>query len=265
MKKGYFENVDKSRVASRFRTSAATYEQAAIVQKEISRQLIAMLDRFAIRGWARVLEIGCCTGILTELLCRTERIDRLFVNDIVAEFCTYTEKRVAPHVGLVQGIPGDIEQALLPPDLDLVISSSTFQWMADLRELIGKLAASLNGGGHLAFSIFGPETMGEIAALTGRSLRYHANEELLAMIRPNFRLISMHTEHRCLYFPTARAVLRHIKETGVGGLTGKRWTQGKLKEFAQQYSTRFMVDDGLPVTYVSTFVIAEKLGREVRP
>lgn len=265
MRKSYLETVDKNRVASRFRTSAATYEQAAIVQKEISRQLIAMLDRFDIRGWARVLEIGCCTGVLTELLCRAECIDSLFVNDIVPEFCACTEKRVAPHVGFVQGIPGDIEQALLPQDLDLVISSSTFQWMTDLQELLGKLAASLKHGGHLAFSIFGPGTMGEIAELTGRSLRFHANEELQAMVRPNFRLISMHTEHHILYFPTARAVLRHIKETGVGGLTGERWTHGKLKEFEQQYSARFMVDDGLPVTYVSTFVIAERLGREVRP
>lgn len=265
MKTGNTDFFDKTLVASRFRTSGATYEQAAIVQKDISRQLIALLDRFDIRGWTRVLEIGCCTGILTELLCRTERIDRLFVNDIVSEFCTSTEKRVAPHVGLVQGIPGDIEQALLPLDLDLVISSSTFQWMADLPELLGKLAASLKGGGHLAFSIFAPGTMGEIATLTGRGLRYHANEEILAMIRPNFRVISIHTERRCLYFPSARAVLRHIKETGVGGLTGKPWTQGKLKDFEQRYSARFMADDGLPVTYVSTFVIAEKLGQEARP
>ena len=260
MKTGKPERLDKNRVASRFRASAATYEQTAIVQQEISRQLIAMLDRFDIAACGRVLEIGCCTGILTELLCRRERIDRLFVNDIVPEFCTYTEKRIASQVGLVEGIPGDIERAELPHHLDLVVSSSTLQWMTDLPGLFGKLATSLSDQGHLVFSIFGPGTMGEIGTLTGRSLHYDSSEALAAMVEKYFRLISIHTERRCLYFPSVRAVLRHIRETGVGGVTGAPWTQGKLKDFEKQYIARFRTDEGLPVTYVSTFVIAEKPG-----
>lgn len=263
MKTGHPERLDKNRVASRFRASAATYEQTAIVQQEISRQLIAMMDRFHIAACGRVLEIGCCTGILTELLCRRERIASLFVNDIVPEFCTYTEKRIASQVGRVEGIPGDIEQAVLPHHLDLVVSSSTLQWMTDLPELFGKLATSLSDQGHLAFSIFGPGTMGEIGTLTGRSLHYYANEALAAMVEKYFRLISIHTERRCLYFPSVRAVLRHIRETGVGGVTGAPWTQGKLKDFEKQYIARFRTDEGLPVTYESTFVIAEKLGARV--
>ncbi|KJS01830.1 MAG: hypothetical protein VR65_07860 [Desulfobulbaceae bacterium BRH_c16a] len=257
--------MDKDRVASRFKASAATYEHTAIVQKEISRQLIAMLDRFTIAAGARVLEIGCCTGVLTELLCRRERIDRLFVNDIVPEFCAHTEKRTAPHVGRVEGIAGDIEMANLPQCLDLVISSSTFQWMTDLPTLLEKLAASLNTGGHLAFSIFGPGTMGEIASLTGRSLDYYSVDALHAMVREHFHLVTIHTEQKCLYFPSVRAVLRHIQKTGVGGLKGDRWTQGKLKDFEKQYIARFSTDDGLPVTYVSTFVIAEKREKKEMP
>lgn len=258
MKTGRPENLDKSRVAERFRASAATYEHMAIVQKEISRQLVAIVDRYGVAGWARVLEIGCCTGVLTEFLCRKERIDRLFVNDLVPELCSYTERRVASHVGSVESVPGDIEQAELPQHLDLVVSSSTFQWMADLPELMEKMAAALNSGGHLAFSIFGPGTMEEIATLTGRGLQYHAREALTAMVEKYFRLITVHTERRCLYFPSVRAVLRHIRETGVGGVTGERWTQGRLKEFERQYIARFQTDNGLPVSYVSTFVIAEK-------
>ena len=156
MKADHPENLDKNRVADRFKASAATYEHKAIVQKEISRQLVAIVDRYGVAGWRRVLEIGCCTGVLTEFLCRRERIDRLFVNDLVPELCNYTERRVAASVGSVKSISGDIEQAILPQHLDLVVSSSTFQWMADLPELMKKIAAALNHGGHLAFSIFGP-------------------------------------------------------------------------------------------------------------
>ena len=258
MKKGHTEHLNKDEVARRFKASAGTYEENAIVQKEISRQLIAMVERFEISDCARVLEIGCCTGILTELLCRSVNINTLFASDIVPEFCAYTEKRIAPCVGRVQGIPGDIEQASLPQNLDLIISSSTFQWMTDLSELFSRLASSLNDGGYLVFSIFGPGTMGEIAALTGRSLQYHSPETLIEMVQKKFRLISIHTEHRCLNFPSVRAVLRHIKETGVGGVSGERWTMRQLKNFEREYTSRFISEDGLPVSYVSTFVIAEK-------
>lgn len=258
MKAGNPENLDKNRVADRFKASAATYEHMAIVQKEISRQLVAIVDRYGVAGWSRVLEIGCCTGVLTEILCRRERIDRLFVNDLVPELCSYTERRVESSVGSVESIPGDIEQAILPQHLDLVISSSTFQWMADLPELMKKIAAALNPGGHLAFSIFGPGTMEEIVTLTGRGLQYHTSDKLTAMVEKHYRLITIHTERKCLYFPSVRAVLRHIRETGVGGVTGERWTLSRLKAFERQYVERFQTDDGLPVTYVSTFVIAEK-------
>ena len=258
MKAGQSEHLDKNRVADRFRASAATYEHMAIVQKQISRQLVAIVDRYGVAGWTRVLEIGCCTGVLTEFLCRKERIEKMFVNDLVPELCSYTQRRVAASVGSVESIPGDIEQAELPQHLDLVISSSTFQWMADLPALMEKIAAALNPGGHLAFAIFSPGTMEEIATLTGRGLQYHANEALTAMVEKYFRLVTLHTERKCLYFPSVRAVLRHIRETGVGGVTGARWTLSRLKDFERQYSERFQTDDGLPVTYVSTFVIAEK-------
>jgi len=263
LKAGRPENLDKNLIADRFRASAATYEHMAFVQKEISRQLVAIVDRYGVAGWTRILEIGCCTGVLTEFFCRRERIDRLFVNDLVPELCSYTERRVAASVGSVESIPGDIEQAELPQHLDLVISSSTFQWMADLPELINKMAAALNPGGHLAFSIFGPGTMEEIATLTGRGLQYHSREALTAMVEKYFRLITIHTERKCLYFPSFRAVLRHIRETGVGGVTGERWTLSRFKDFERQYIERFSTDDGLPVTYVSTFVIAEKPREEL--
>lgn len=258
MEKGHSDHLDKEHVASCFRASAATYEESAIVQKEISRQLIAVLQRFTHIDYSRVLEVGCCTGNLTEMLSESAPIDNLFINDLVPDFCTFTEERVAERVGRVHALPGDIEKALLPTNLDLVISSSTFQWMVDLPGLIGNFAASLNEAGHLAFSIFSPGTMGEISTLTGRGLRYHTNEELVSMLVDHFQVISIHSERRHLFFPTVRAILRHIRQTGVGGLDRKRWSLRKLKDFERRYVGHFLSDDGLPVTYISTFIIAEK-------
>jgi malonyl-CoA O-methyltransferase len=256
--KGHSNSLDKEHVACCFRASAATYEESAIVQKEISRQLIAVLERFTNINYSRVLEVGCCTGNLTAMLSQSAPIDDLFINDLVPDFCTFAEERVAGQVGRVHVLPDDIEKAILPKNLDLVISSSTFQWMVDLPGLIGNIAAALNAAGHLAFSIFSPGTMGEISALTGRGLRYHSNEQLSAMLTDHFQVISIHSEKRRLFFPTVRAVLRHVRETGVGGLDRDRWNLRKLKDFERRYVGQFLSDDGLPVTYISTFILAEK-------
>ncbi len=258
MEKGHSNYLDKEHVASCFRASAATYEESAIVQKEISRQLIAVLQRFTHIDYSRVLEIGCCTGNLTEMLSESAPIDNLYINDLVPDFCTFTEERVAELVGRVHVLPGDIEKALLPKNLDLVISSSTFQWMVDLPSLIGNIAAALTEAGHLAFSIFSPGTMGEISALTGRGLRYHTNEDLSAMLNDHFHVISIHSEKKCLFLPSVKAVLKHIRETGVGGLDRSRLNLRKLKDFERGYVAQFLSEDGLPVTYISTFIIAEK-------
>ena len=145
MQKGQSNSIDKEHVASCFRASAATYEESAIVQKEISRQLIAVLQRFTPIDYARVLEVGCCTGNLTEMLSESVQIDHLFINDLVPDFCTFTEERIREQVGRVYALPGDIEKALLPKKLDLVISSSTFQWMVDLPRGITRMVCPTMG------------------------------------------------------------------------------------------------------------------------
>ncbi len=258
LERGHSNNLDKEHVAGCFRASAATYEESAVVQKEISHQLTAILQHFTEIDYSRVLEVGCCTGNLTEMLSQLAFIDNLFINDLVPDFCSYTKERVAEHIGRVHALPGDIEKTQLPKNLDLVISSATFQWIVDLPGLIVNIAAALNDAGHLAFSIFSPGTMGEISALTGRGLRYHTNDDLYSMLTEHFQVLNIHSEKKILFFPSVRAVLRHIRETGIGGLDRNRWNLRKLKDFERRYVGQFLSEDGLPITYISTFIIAKK-------
>lgn len=250
--------LDKLLVAHSFKASAATYEDNATVQRQISRQLISRLHDHDIGGFGRVLEIGCCTGILTELLVSQFALDTLYLNDIVEEFCSATSHRIAGRVQQLHILPGDIEQSSLPTELDMVISSATFQWMTDLPTLLTRIHLALCDNGYVVFSIFGPGTMGEIAALTGRSLSYHRPEIIKQMVADRFRLISQHSETTQLYFPGVREVLQHIRKTGVGGLGSSPVLKGKFKEFSRQYRSRFACEHGFPVTYASTFVVAQK-------
>ncbi len=251
--------LDKQLIAQSFRASAATYEENATVQRQISRQLVTFIQDLKSLNPARILEIGCCTGILTELLVGQLTINTLYLNDIVEEFCTTTSERVAMRVVHVESLPGDIEKCVLPGALDMVISSATFQWMVDLPALLATIHQALRADGYLVFSIFGPGTMAEISELTGRGLSYHAKEDLSRMLRDRFRIISLTSETRQVFFPTVKEVLLHIRQTGVGGLDRTQWLPGKFKEFSRQYRSRFASDSGFPVSYASTFVVAEKI------
>ncbi len=258
LKTTHLQHLDKQLIANSFKASAATYEDNATVQKQISQQLINFLQDCDGLNYSRVLEIGCCTGILTELLVGNKEIDTIFLNDIVHEFCAITGERIATRVDRVVPMPGDIEMCPLPENLDLIVSSATLQWMSDLPTLFRKIHSALDDEGYLVFSIFGPGTMGEISDLTGRSLKYHTREELTEMLHDHFRINSLQSEVRQLYFPTVRAVLQHVRQTGVGGVGRGKWMTGRFKEFEKQYSSRFASEKGLSVTYTSTFVVAQK-------
>ena len=258
VKRDMEEILDKVLVADSFKSSIHSYEENATVQKEISNQFFNLLQRHECIDYSQVLEIGCCTGVLTEMVTGNNDVKKIWLGDIVSEFCDITALRIRKHLEQINVLPGDIEETVLPQNLNLVLSSSTFQWMNDLPALMKKISESLVSGGHLAFSIFGPGTMEEITELTGRGLAYFSHENLLKELSAHFKIIHSHQETKRIYFPTVRGVLRHIQTTGVGGLGKHRWTKSELQQFEQRYVTRFGTDLGVPVSYVSGFFIAEK-------
>jgi len=250
--------IDKRLVSESFKSSGATYESSAVIQKEISRTLIEMLHGTGTTSFPTALEIGCCTGFLTELLCSNFQIDKLYLNDIVEIFCHDTSKRLQGLRCNTVLFEGDIESRKIPEKLDLVISSSTFQWIEDLPVLLQSIYESLIQGGILAFSIFGKGTMEEVSAIRGEGLEYISDTELLECVKDKFSILNVGHEKKQLHFQTVRGILRHIQQTGVGGIGQKKWTHSALREFEETYKRDYHTELGLPVSYSSTFVIARK-------
>ncbi len=154
---------------------------------------------------------------------------------------------------------GDIEDLELPQDLSLVLSGATFQWLSDLPVFFKKLAAVLQPGAYLAFSLFGPGTLKEFSSITSVALRYFSDDEILSFIEADFAVMSHESYEDTIFFPSVREVLGHIRATGVGGVSQYQWTRERLRSFGAQYVTDFMREDGVPVSYVSsTFVLRRR-------
>ena len=251
--------LDKERVARCFRQAMATYDLHATVQKRVGARLLEFAGQVPAISYERVLEIGCCTGLLTRMLCRRQRVRILYLNDLVADFGAAVRSGI-PEERMPDLRPwfGDIEGLPLPERLTLVISSATFQWLADLPGFLHRLAPALDHDGFLAFSIFGPGTLAEFTELTGIGLDYRTPEQIASFVEKDFVLEQMVTEQNRLWLPAPRDVLHHLRATGVGGVRDYRWTRSGLRSFERDYLTRFGTADGVPVTYVSTYCIASR-------
>ncbi len=256
------KKVDKRKIARSFSRGKRTYDSSALIQRKVSVKLIEMLASFPSISTANALEIGCCTGTLTEMLLRTKKVDTLYLNDLVSSFYDDVTARLAGWDGLseLELIPlfGDIEEIELPKELDLVISSATFQWLTDLQYLFERTAEALKKGGLLAFSIFGPGTLYEFKEVTNIGLNYSSVGNILDMLEKDFHIEIEETIRDQLFFSTPREVLKHLQATGVGGVQEHRWTPRKLVAFEKEYTSRFGTSSGIPVTYLSYYVVASK-------
>lgn len=255
--------IEHNLVSARFRRSIATYDEAAQVQKGVGDCLVAEIEDYPDIHFDKVLEIGCCTGSMTHTLCSRYSVNELWLNDLVPECCERATIRVESLVGGIHAMPGDIESLYLPTNFDLIISSSTFQWLHHLRSCLMKISGALRDDGYLVFSMFGPGTMFQLKELIDVGLCYTEAAEVEAMLKENFILRRFASSSYRIYFDTARDVLRHIQLTGVSGAGSFRWTPGKLKKFEKEYRERFGEEQGLPLDYVSISAVAKKKAGDI--
>jgi len=252
-------NLDKAKIARCFRRSLPTYDDAALVQNELAGRLLQSINLLPDSAFQQVLEIGCCTGLLTEILCRHKLVETLYLNDLVSDFENVVLNRIvnnAPKQCVTYF--GDIETLTLPPDLTLVLSGATFQWLDNLPAFFKRFGRELQPGAYLAFSLFGPGTLKEFSSLTSVELGYHSDKEIIDLLEQDFILESYADFQDKLFFPTVREVLYHIRATGVGGVSEYQWNKEILRDFEARYSQQFSGDKGLPVSYSSSCFVARR-------
>ncbi len=252
-------NFAKSRIARGFLKGRSSYEREAVVQHRIADELIAMIEGQGRVPFARALEIGCCTGYLTEKAVQNLSLSTLYVNDLVPEFQEDIENRIG-RGGKVRLVPcfGDIEKIAIPQKLDLIFSSASLQWIEDLEGILARLACSLQNDGILAFSIQGPKTLYEFRSLTGVGLSYYSLDELVFLLERHYQILASRQFEEQILVPTPRHMLKHLQATGVNGVSNFRWTPSSLRAFEKEYVRRFAQKDGVPVSYESYLFIVRK-------
>ena len=240
--------MNKDLIQKRFAKNLDTYNDNAKIQKKMAERLLSFLDR---KDFNDILEIGCGTGFLTQLVNEKFSFKTYTANDIV-ESCEKYVKEINPKINF---IPADIEKAVENSDkkYDLIISNAVFQWVENLESFIKLHVSKLNDGGVLLFSTFGPENFREVNFVLGKTLPYYSTNELQEIIKGYKSVVEQ--EMHVMAFKTPKDILKHIKSTGVNALEMVSWTKTDMQKFENGYNN---FCSGIPtLTYHPIYVKIE--------
>ena len=146
-------------VKDTFSAGASAYDRVARIQPLVAARLAASLDCKP----ARILEIGCGTGVLSSHLRSTFPDAELILTDIspsMLEIC----KRKLKGNGIFRVMNGERPDTDLGL-FDLIISNLAMQWFEDMPGGIDRLSKLLAPGGRFSFSTLGEKNFTEWRAL----------------------------------------------------------------------------------------------------
>ena len=235
---------DKSSITKNFEKSLSTYEDNAESQKKAASRLIGLLNKDKL-NFKEILEIGSGSGFLTK------KIFSSFPD------CSLTMIDLADNsmegVNFLKGDAETLLKSFTEATFDLVISSSTFQWMHSPARVIRECGHILKKGGKCAFTTYIEGTFEELSKLSGNSLLYLSEEQWKLLVKKSGMSIE-HSEvaHSTLLFDSVRELFHHLKATGVNALSGKNKTISEMKKMMDCYPG---VTGKYPLTYVSLLMI----------
>ena len=148
----------KKRIRESFNRRADTYDNYAIIQKEVAARIFDRLSGIKIKPKS-ILDLGCGTGSLTQkisALYPNAKIIPLDFSEEMLRICCSKVNKANPICADIENIPINESR------FDLIISSPTFHWATDLYSTFLKIHKLLKDGGCFLFSSIGPDTLFEL-------------------------------------------------------------------------------------------------------
>ena len=274
--------LNKRRIQTDFSNAVNSYDAAAIVQQEICTRALERLQMLKLQP-STILDIGSGTGKSVRGLQAHFPNGHVIASDISIPMLLHTnEKQTASTICC------DAEQlSINDKSIDLIFSTSTFQWCEDLNQVFKECSRVLRDEGILVFTTFGPDTLKELRQswaqvddqnhVHGFIDMHHIGDLLLAN-QYSDPVVDM--EMITLEYQHTRQLLQDLKNTGSRGkfVSGdSRFTSGlmgknKFQKFESAYESYRQENGLLPASYEVIYGYArkeafdkdEKSNREVR-
>ena len=266
--------LDSRAVRRSFARAAATYDSAAVLQREIGARMAERLDLVRIAPTA-ILDAGCGTGDALPMLAQRYPAAQRIALDVAHAMLSLARERHAVHRSALARVTSAFRRrdaeaswfvcadiAFLPlasRSVDLVWSNLALQWVNDLPVAIAELHRVLRIEGLVMFSTLGPDTLQEVRRAfrladdrphVSRFVDMHDIGDML--VHAGFADPVMHMERVTMTYADPAAMLRDLKSLGATnavqarsrGLFGReRWQ----KAIAALEAMR--VDGRVPATF----------------
>ena len=257
--------IDKRQMRRSFERAAASYDAAAVLQREVCNRMLARFDYIKASPRA-ILDAGSGTGNAVHGLMARFPGTPVIALDIAHAMLKLTRRRLRwwqslPGLRLpLRAVCGDLEQLPLKDQaVELVWSNLALQWLNDLPRALAEMHRVLAPGGLLMFSTFGPDTLKELRHAYERTdSRTHVNHFIDMhdigdmLVAARFADPVMDMETLTLTYDDIRGLMRDLKAIGArnvtrgrpGGLSGK----SALNAVAREYEAHRR-DGKLPATF----------------
>ncbi|MXS84715.1 malonyl-[acyl-carrier protein] O-methyltransferase BioC [Nitrosomonas sp. HPC101] len=267
----YDHVLDKRMLRRSFEQAAASYDQSAVLQREICDRMLSRLEYIKyVPG--KIIDAGSGTGYGTRKLIERYPAAEIVPMDIALTMHDHARTVIAEQLpawrrwlpfGRHQPegyICADMEQLpLREASVGMIWSNLAIQWCNDLKQTFTEAYRVLENGGLLMFSTFGPDTLKELRQVfksvdpfnhVNRFTDMHDVGDML--VGSGFSLPVMDMEYITLTYEDVRSVMRDLKAIGAHNVTHgrRRGLMGKAawQQVIDQYET-LRQDGRLPATY----------------
>ena len=267
-------DLDPRAVRRAFGRAAKSYDEAAVLQREVGARLAERLDVVKMVP-AAILDAGCGTGAAIGELSARYPSARVVALDAALPMLQQARARSTGGRSLLARLLGPLGRggaaapafvcadatALPLPGVcvDLVWSNLMLQWVGDLPRAFAEFRRVLKVGGLLTFTTFGPDTLKELARAfarvdghthVSRFVDMHDLGDLL--VQAGFADPVMDMDMITVTYATPQALLAELKAIGATNQTrGRpRGLTGRHRRAALEDALARLARDGLiPATF----------------
>ncbi|BBA71062.1 malonyl-ACP O-methyltransferase BioC [Geobacter sulfurreducens] len=266
--------IDRRKVRKAFHRGAADYDAYAAVQKRVMERILSLLFAEGVEP-ARILDVGAGTGALALRLADRYPSAAITCVDLAHGMAQQARDNLGRTMERLVAVADAEHLPLRDGVFDLVVSTSTFQWLTTLDRAFAEARRVLADDGLFAFALFGDGTFRELKASyrtalqsvprggRDRTHRFFTRDEVrAALARAGFRSVEVFDEDEVEYHPDVPAFLRSVKRIGAGnaspvagrGLSGRRVMETMMRTYAE----RFGGTDGIPATYTVVYGVGKR-------
>ena len=255
-------------VTARFCAAAQTYHDESGMQHKVAERLAtSMLPSEHIDS---ILEVGCGTGLLTELLRKRFPEAVIHAIDIAGPMIEQARERIG-ECGQMHWHVADARQFRSGLRFALTVSSSALHWMTPIPETVKRLSGMLLPGGYLVSALMVGGTCEELhtarkhlfANKTSPVCLPRAEEILEAITAAGLGIESTRQEVLRERYDSARGFLGSLNRQGVTGVANSGCSsllnRTELRKLIEYYDRRFADPaGGVYASYRILYVKARK-------